>query len=221
MAKVGILLAGCGVYDGSEIHETVISMLALDRAGLQVQCLAPSMKQMHVMDHLRGEEQEQERNVLVESARIARGEVLSLADAKVADFDALVIPGGFGVAKNLCDFATKGAECSVNPQVESFVLGMVKAGKPIAALCIAPALVARILGGAGKKVKVTIGNDADVSAKINAMGAEHVECEVGDCIVDQEFNVLSTPAYMRASCISEAAAGIEKTISTLADKLKK
>src|SRR5690554_299412 len=204
MAKVGILLAGCGVYDGSEIHETVISMLALDRAGLQVQCLAPSMKQMHVMDHLRGEEQEQERNVLVESARIARGEVLSLADAKVADFDALVIPGGFGVAKNLCDFATKGAECSVNPQVESFVLGMVEAGKPIAALCIAPALVARILGGAGKKVKVTIGNDADVAAKINAMGAEHVECEVGDCMVDQEFNVLSTPAYMRASCISEA-----------------
>lgn len=221
MAKVGILLAGCGVYDGSEIHETVISMLALDRAGLQVQCLAPSMKQMHVMDHLRGEEQEEERNVLVESARIARGEVLSLADAKVADFDALVIPGGFGVAKNLCDFATKGAECSVNPQVESFVLGMVEAGKPIAALCIAPALVARILGGAGKKVKVTIGNDADVAAKINAMGAEHVECEVGDCMVDQEFNVLSTPAYMRASCISEAAAGIEKTISTLADKLKK
>lgn len=221
MAKVGILLAGCGVYDGSEIHETVISMLALDRAGLQVQCLAPSMKQMHVMDHLRGEEQEEERNVLVESARIARGEVLSLADAKVVDFDALVIPGGFGVAKNLCDFATKGAECSVNPQVESFVLGMVEAGKPIAALCIAPALVARILGGAGKKVKVTIGNDADVAAKINAMGAEHVECEVGDCMVDQEFNVLSTPAYMRASCISEAAAGIEKTISTLADKLKK
>ncbi len=221
MAKVGILLAGCGVYDGSEIHETVISMLALDRTGLQVQCLAPSMKQMHVMDHLRGEEQEEERNVLVESARIARGEVLSLADAKVADFDALVIPGGFGVAKNLCDFATKGAECSVNPQVESFVLGMVEAGKPIAALCIAPALVARILGGAGKKVKVTIGNDADVAAKINAMGAEHVECEVGDCMVDQEFNVLSTPAYMRASCISEAAAGIEKTISTLADKLKK
>lgn len=221
MAKVGVLLAGCGVYDGSEIGEVVISLLALERAGLEVQCIAPDMKQMHVMDHLRGEEQDQERNVMVEAARITRGNILDLAEAKVADFDALVIPGGFGVAKNLCDFAIKGPDCTANPQVEKLILGMVDAGKPIAALCIAPALMARVLGGAGKKVKLTIGNDADVSAGINAMGAEHVECAVDDCVVDQDFNVISTPAFMRASCISEAAAGIEKTISTLAEKLKK
>ncbi len=220
MAKVGLLLAGCGVYDGSEIHEAVISMLALDRAGMQVQCIAPSMSQMHVMDHLRGEEQVEKRNVMVESARIARGNVLNLADADVADFDALVIPGGFGVAKNLCDFAVKGTDCSVNPEVEKFILSMVEAGKPIAALCIAPALVARVLGSAGKKVKLTIGNDADTAAAINAMGAEHIECSVGDCVVDKKFNVVSTPAYMLAASIVQAAAGIEATITTLKGMLK-
>lgn len=220
MAKVGVLLAGCGVYDGTEVNEAVISLLALDRAGVQVQAIAPNMKQMHVMDHLRGEEQEQERNVMVEAARITRGDVLDLAEVGVADFDALLIPGGFGVAKNLCDFAVKGADCSVNPAVEKLILGMVDAGKPVAALCIAPALMARVLGGAGKKVKLTIGNDADVSAAINAMGAEHVECAVDDCIVDQDFKVLSTPAFMAASCVSEAAAGIEKTITTLTEMLK-
>jgi enhancing lycopene biosynthesis protein 2 len=220
MAKVGVLLAGCGVYDGSEIHEATISLLALERAGIQAQAIAPNMKQMHVMDHLRGEEQDQERNVMVEAARITRGNVLDLSEVGVADFDALVIPGGFGVAKNLCDFAVKGPDCSVNPMVEKLILGMVDAGKPIAALCIAPALMARVLGGAGKKVKVTIGNDADVSAAINAMGAEHVECAVDNCIVDDGYNVITTPAYMAASCISEAASGIEKTIATLAEKLK-
>ncbi|MFW6387168.1 MAG: isoprenoid biosynthesis glyoxalase ElbB, partial [Thermodesulfobacteriota bacterium] len=145
MAKVGVLLAGCGVYDGTEVNEAVISLLALDRAGVQVQAIAPNMKQMHVMDHLRGEEQEQERNVMVEAARITRGDVLDLAEVGVADFDALLIPGGFGVAKNLCDFAVKGADCSVNPAVEKLILGMVDAGKPVAALCIAPALMARVL----------------------------------------------------------------------------
>jgi len=220
MAKVGVLLAGCGVYDGSEVNEAVISLLALERAGMEVQCVAPDMKQMHVMDHLRGEEQEQERNVLVEAARITRGNVVNLADVGVGDFDALVIPGGFGVAKNLCDFAVKGADCSVNPTVEKLVLGMVDAGKPIAALCIAPAMMARVLGGAGKKVKLTIGNDADVSAAINTMGAEHVECAVDDCVVDNDFKVITTPAFMAASCVSEAASGIEKTILTLADMLK-
>jgi enhancing lycopene biosynthesis protein 2 len=220
MAKVGVILAGCGVYDGSELGETIVSLLELERAGIDYQCVAPDMKQMHVMDHLRGEEQDQERNVLVEAARITRGNVLDIAGVSADDFDALVIPGGFGVAKNLCDFAVKGPDCSANPTVEKLILGMVDAGKPIVALCIAPALMARVLGGAGKKVKLTIGNDADVSAAINTMGAEHVECAVDDCVVDSEFKVISTPAFMAASCVSEAASGIEKTISTLASMLK-
>lgn len=220
MAKVGVVLAGCGVYDGSEVGETVVTLLALERAGIEYQCVAPNMKQMHVMDHLRGEEQDQERNVLVEAARITRGNVIDIAEISADDFDGLVIPGGFGVAKNLCDFAVKGADCSVNPTVEKLILSMVDAGKPVAVLCIAPALMARVMGAAGKKVKLTIGNDADVSAAINTMGAEHVECPVDDCIVDQDFKVISTPAFMAASCVSEAAAGIEKTISTLADMLK-
>lgn len=220
MAKVGVLLAGCGVYDGTEVNEAVISLLALDRAGLEVQCIAPSVKQMHVMDHVRGEEQEDERNVLVESARIARGNVIDVTEVGAADFDALLIPGGFGAAKNLCDFAVNGPDCSVNPAVEKLVLAMVDAGKPVAALCIAPALVARILGGAGKKVKLTIGNDAGTAEAINAMGAEHVDCAVDDCVIDSAFKVLSTPAYMLAGSISQAAAGIEKTIEALADMLK-
>jgi len=220
MAKVGVILAGCGVYDGSELGETIVTLLELERAGIDYQCVAPNMKQMHVMDHLRGEEQEEERNVLVEAARITRGNVVDIAEFSSDDFDALVIPGGFGVAKNLCDFAVKGADCSVNPNVEKMVLGMVDGGKPIAALCIAPAMMARILGGSGKKVKLTIGNDADVSAAINTMGAEHVECAVDDCVVDSDFKVITTPAFMAASCVSEAASGIEKTISTLAGMLK-
>lgn len=220
MAKVGVILAGCGVYDGSELGETIVTLLSLERAGIDYQCVAPDMKQMHVMDHLRGEEQDEERNVLVEAARITRGNVLDIAGVSADDFDALVIPGGFGVAKNLCDFAVKGADCTVNPTVEKLVLGMVNAGKPVAALCIAPAMMARILGGAGKKVKLTIGNDADVSAAINAMGAEHVECAVDDCVVDNDFKVITTPAFMAASCVSEAASGIEKTIAKLADMLK-
>ncbi|MCA1796249.1 MAG: isoprenoid biosynthesis glyoxalase ElbB, partial [Geobacteraceae bacterium] len=117
MAKVGVILAGCGVYDGSELGETIVTLLELERAGIDYQCVAPNMKQMHVMDHLRGEEQEEERNVLVEAARITRGNVVDIAEFSSDDFDALVIPGGFGVAKNLCDFAVKGADCSVNPNV--------------------------------------------------------------------------------------------------------
>ena len=216
MAKIGVVLAGCGVFDGSEIHEAVITLLALDRAGAEVICIAPTQEQMHVVNHASGTVVENEqRNILVESARIARGNVKDIATLTAADIDALVFPGGFGAAKNLCDFAVKGADCTVNEEVARLVNEVVDAGKPLAAICIAPALIARILGASGKAPQLTIGNDKDTAAAIEAMGGKHVECAVDDCVIDAKLKLVSTPAYMLAGSISAAAAGIEKTITEL------
>ncbi|GAB4350149.1 MAG: isoprenoid biosynthesis glyoxalase ElbB [Gammaproteobacteria bacterium] len=209
MTRVAVVLSGCGVYDGSEIHEAVLTLLALDRAGAEYQCLAPNIEQMHVVNHLTGEVAEGEtRNVLVESARIARGNIKDLAKARAEDFDALIFPGGFGAAKNLCDFAVKGAECTVQPDVERFAKAMAQDGKPVGYVCIAPAMVPRIYGEA----KVTIGTDADTAKAIESMGGVHVECPVREFVVDEENKVVSTPAYMLAERISDAAEGIEKLV---------
>ncbi|MBN2644983.1 MAG: isoprenoid biosynthesis glyoxalase ElbB [Desulfuromonadaceae bacterium] len=216
MAKVGVVLAGCGVYDGSEIHEAVISLLALDRAGAEICCVAPNGPQMHVVNHLTGEVSEGEsRNILVEAARIARGKIADLVGVSAADFDAIVIPGGFGAAKNLCDFAVKGPDCCVHPEVARLIREMVVAGKPVGAICIAPALLAAILGEDQKSPEVTIGTDSGTAAALTAMGAKHVNCAVDDCVVDRRLKLVTTPAYMLAGSIAEAAQGIEKAIKTL------
>src|SRR5512133_2943461 len=158
MKKIGVILSGCGVNDGSEIHEAVITLLAIDRAGAEAICMAPDIEQMQVVNHLTGTPVAGEkRNVLVESARIARGKIRNLKEVKGNEIDALILPGGFGAAKNLCDFALKGAACAVNPEVERLLREVHQAGKPIGALCIAPALVARILGK--EQPTVTIGTD--------------------------------------------------------------
>jgi enhancing lycopene biosynthesis protein 2 len=216
MAKVGVVLSGCGVFDGSEINETVLTLLALDRAGAEVICMAPNMEQLHVVNHLSGEiATDESRNVLVESARIARGNIKDMSAVQVGDFDALVIPGGFGAAKNLCDFATKGVDCVVHSEVKRLVLATVNAGKPLAAICIAPALIAKVIGAEHKGVQLTIGSDSATAEAMENMGAKHVECTVDDYVFDKQLKILSTPAYMLAGSISEAAAGIEKTISAL------
>lgn len=217
MAKVGVVLSGCGVYDGAEIHESVATILALDRAGAEVVYMAPDVNQMHVIDHTRGAPIEGEtRNVRVEAGRIARGDVKNIADVEANDIDALVFPGGFGAAKNLCDFAVKGADCTVQADVKKLVLDMHEAKKPVGFLCISPAMAAKIYGEAGiKGVKLTIGKDKETADAIRAMGAEHVDCEVGDCVVDTDHKVVSTPAYMLAQRISEAADGIEKTVAKI------
>jgi enhancing lycopene biosynthesis protein 2 len=220
MAKVGVVLSGCGVFDGSEIHEAVITLLALDRAGAEIICMAPDAPQLHVVNHLTGEVAEGEsRNILVESARIARGEIKDMATVTAADIDALVLPGGFGAAKNLCDFAINGPECQVNPEVSRLVNDVVAAQKPLAAICIAPALIARILSQAGKAPQVTIGTDPGTAEAINAMGAVHVNKAVEEFVVDENLNILTTPAYMLAGSIKEAAAGIEATIQDLMTRL--
>jgi len=214
--KIGVVLSGCGVYDGSEIHEAVITLLAIDRAGAEAVCMAPDMEQMHVVNHLTGEVAGGEkRNVLVESARIARGKIRNLKEVKAGDIDALIFPGGFGAAKNLCDFAVKGAECSAHPEVARLVREVVQAKKPLAAICIAPALVSRVLGNEKLAHRLTIGTDAGTAQSLEKMGSLHVACPVSEFVVDRENKIVSTPAYMLAGRISEAAEGIEKTVKAL------
>lgn len=207
--KVAVILSGCGVYDGAEIYESVITLLRLDQRGAQVQCFAPNIAQLHVVNHLTGEEMPESRNVLVESARIARGDVKDLREADVEDFDALIVPGGFGAAKNLSNFAIEGAGCTVQPQVLALAEAFAEAGKPVGLICISPALAAKIYGPG---VTCTIGNDADTAAAMNKMGATHEDCAVTDIIEDKARKLVTTPAYMLAQTISEAASGINKLV---------
>ena len=215
MKTIGVVLSGCGVFDGAEIHESVITLLALDRSGAKAVCFAPNTEQMHVVDHLSGEATAENRNVLVESARIARGEISDLATAKAEELDGLIIPGGFGAAKNLCDFAVAGSEAKPHPEVARIVVEMMRASKPVAAVCIAPALIAAICRDAGIECSVTIGADADTAGAIEAMGANHAECPVSEFRVDEANKLITSPAYMLAGSISEAAEGIERTVEEL------
>lgn len=207
--KIAVILSGCGVYDGAEVHESVITLLRLDQRGAQVQCFAPNISQLHVINHLTGEEMPESRNVLVESARIARGNIKDIREATVEDFDALIVPGGFGAAKNLSNFAIEGAGCTVQPDVLALTEAFAEAGKPVGLICISPALAAKIYGPG---VTCTIGNDADTAAAMNKMGATHAECAVTDIVEDKARKLVSTPAYMLAQSISEAASGINKLV---------
>jgi enhancing lycopene biosynthesis protein 2 len=212
--RVGVILSGCGVYDGAEIHESVITLLALDRQGAQTVICAPNQPQMHVINHLTGDEVEGEtRNVLTESARIARGAIRDIAEVQASELDALIIPGGFGAAKNLCSFAVKAADCEVNDEVARLIREVHGQGKPVAAVCIAPAVLAKVLGEEGPEL--TIGNHADTAGALESMGAKHTTCPVTETVVDKEKKLITTPAYMLAGRISEAATGIEKTVTEL------
>lgn len=212
MAKtIGVLLSGCGVYDGAEIHEAVLTLLALDRAGADIVCMAPDVAQMHVINHLTGEESGETRNVLVESARIARGAIRNLKDVSAAELDGLIIPGGFGAAKNLSDFAVKGAQAEVNPEVKRIISEMSAAGKPVGAICIAPATLTRAI--ADRHPEVTIGNDVGTAAAIESMGGRHRACTVDTIHVDEANRIVTTPAYMLGPSIKDVAVGIEKLVT--------
>ena len=212
MSKIGIVLSGCGVNDGSEIHEAVITMLELDKAGADMLLMAPNIDQLHVINHATGEEMDDSRNVLVESARISRGDIEDIAVVTSENVDALIFPGGFGVAKNLSDYAMAGVECSVNPDVLRLSREVHNEGKPIGAICIAPAILATILSG---ETELTVGFDEQTALDIDAMGAKHVLCPVDQIVVDKEKKVVSTPAYMEAKSIKEAALGIEKLVAEI------
>ncbi|MCK5797840.1 MAG: isoprenoid biosynthesis glyoxalase ElbB [Deltaproteobacteria bacterium] len=207
--KIAIVLSGCGVYDGAEIHESVLTMLAVDRAGATYQCFAPDMPQLHVINHLTGEPVDGEtRNVLIEAARIARGAIKPLTEYDPADYDALIFPGGFGAAKNLCTFAVAGPDCDVEADVERAILQTRDAGKPIGALCISPALMTKVLGD----VQVTIGSDADTAAAIETMGGTHLQTTHGEVIFDEKHRLVTTPCYMLEATISQIATGAEAVV---------
>lgn len=214
MPKVGVVLSGCGVYDGAEIHESVITMLALDRAGAEKIMMAPDIDQLHVINHLNGEEMDGDgRNVLVESARIARGDIKSISEVTDSELDALIFPGGFGVAKNLSDYAMVGANCTVNSEVAQLTRAVHKAGKPIGVMCIAPTMMAKILNLDSISADLTIGSDEKTASDIQSMGSNHIVCPVQGVIVDKDKKIVSTPAYMEAKNMAEAADGIEKLVA--------
>jgi enhancing lycopene biosynthesis protein 2 len=213
MARVGVVLSGCGVFDGAEIHESALTLFFLDRAGAQIICMAPDVDQMDVINHMKGEAAGEKRNVLVESSRIARGDIKDIKDVKAADLDALVFPGGFGAAKNLCSFAVKGADCTVNADVRRLVKEMHSSKKPIGFICIAPVIAAKVLGSF--KPQLTIGNDKDTAEAIEKMGGKHVVSTVDNIVVDQTNKIVTTPAYMLGPTISKVALGIEKLIKEI------
>ena len=210
MAKVGVLLSGCGFLDGAEIHESVLTLLALDRAGAEIICMAPDMDQYHVINHLTQEVTEEKRNVLVESARIARGEIKNIKEITASDLDALILPGGFGAAKNLSDFAIKGTDATVEPEVQRLLKEMVAANKPVGAICIAPATLTKALSD--KNPEVTIGSDEGTAAAIETMGGRHKACTVDLIHSDEKNKIVSTPAYMLGPSIRHVAEGIQKLV---------
>jgi enhancing lycopene biosynthesis protein 2 len=214
--KVAVILSGCGVSDGSEIHEAVLAMLALDRAGAEIVCFAPDREQRDVINHLTGEPMSDTRNVLVESARIARGHVKDVATARAGDLDAALLPGGFGAAKNLSTFASDGADCDVDPGVARLLRELHAQGKPIAALCIAPVVLSQIFGPT-LHPDVTIGHDATTAKQIAVMGARHVEAGVTDVVVDRRNGIVTTPCYMLPARIGEIATGAERAVAALLD----
>ncbi|MBE8596966.1 isoprenoid biosynthesis glyoxalase ElbB [Xenorhabdus sp. BG5] len=217
MKSVAIILSGCGVYDGSEIHESVLTMLSLSRLGAEVSFFSPDEVQRHVINHLNGEEKQESRDIMEESARITRGNIQPLSKVNIDELDALIIPGGFGAAKNLCNFAFKGSDCEINKELLSVVQNMHRQGKPMGFICIAPVMVPKILG---KPIKVTIGNDPETAAQIVRMGGVHVECPVDGIVVDFENKIVTTPAYMLAESLAQAEKGIDKLVRKILEMIE-
>ena len=217
MIKVAVILSGCGVFDGSEIHESVLTLLALDRRNADAVLFAPNIPQYHVINHLTGEAAGETRNTLVESARIARGKITDLSLLNLDAVDALVFPGGFGAAKTLSDFAFKGADCQVQPAVSALIAAGLRQKKPMAFLCIAPVILARVAAGLDLSPTLTIGSDDQTAQQLERIGARHRNCPASDCVLDKEHRVVTTPAYMLGQRISEVAEGIDRAIATLLD----
>ena len=207
--RIGLLLSGCGQLDGSEIHETIVTMLALDREGVEIVFMAPDTK-LNVINHFEKKSVKEQRNVMVEASRLSRGKMKDIKDIKISDIDAIILPGGAGAIKNLSDFADKGANAVINPDVQRLILEMNENNKTIGAICISPAVVAKILSP--KKIQVTIGNDLATKSVIESMGCQHIDCTVDDIVVDQANKIVTTPAYMLGPGIKEIAVGIEKLV---------
>ena len=216
MTKVGVLLSGCGVQDGSEVYEAVLTILAIEKAGGQVVAIAPDVEQAEVINHYTGEETRGEtRSVLAESARIVRGKITSIKEVSAHDIDALILPGGFGAAKNLCNYATRGVDATVNPDVGRLILEINGLEKPIGAICIAPVVVALALRNRenAPKPRLTIGEDGNTAEHLLQFGSEHVVTGLEEIAVDEANHIVSTAAFMLASSAFEAEPGITKLVN--------
>lgn len=213
--KIAVVLSGCGVFDGAEIHEATLSMLAIVRLGGLYELFAPDVEQHHVVNHLTGQEMDETRNVLVESARIARGKIRNLKELKPDEFDGLLFPGGFGAAKNLSGWAFDGANGSVLPEVENAITGMAGNNKPIGALCISPVILAKVLG----TVKLTIGDDEGTAKAIESLGATHVHTTHGEVVVDSDHKVATTPCYMLDASIEQIADGANNVVKAMMEMM--
>jgi len=214
--KFAIILSGCGVYDGAEIHESTMAMLAIVRNGGQYDIFAPDVRQHHVINHLNGEEMDEKRNVLIESARIARGNIKPLNEYRAGEYDALIMPGGFGVAKNLCTYAFEGSDFTVDKVVEEALKSTHKAGKPIGALCISPVLLAGVFDG----IDVTIGKDSGTASDIEKLGAIHIETGPGEIVIDNKNRIVTNPCYMLDSTIAEIYDGAENVVRAIIEMVK-
>jgi enhancing lycopene biosynthesis protein 2 len=216
--KIGVLLSGCGVMDGSEIHEATLTLFFLDKQGAEIVCMAPNKDQADVMNHAAGAPAQEKRNALVEAARIARGKILDVKTVKAADLDGIIIPGGSGAAKNLCTFAKDGSNCRVDENVAQLLWDLHRSRKPIGALCIAPALIARVFG-ADISPELTIGTDDGTAAALEKMGARHKKALADEIVVDGKNKIVTTPCYMLAQSIKEVGAGVEKLVAQIMEMI--
>ena len=215
--SIAVILAGCGNKDGAEIHESTLTLWAIHRHGADYQCYAPDKKQHHVLNHITNEEMAEERNVLIEAARIARGDIKSLAQFDAQAHDVLILPGGFGAAKNLCTYAFDGPECTVDESVAAAVQAMYMAKKPIGALCIAPVILARLLSN----VMVTIGSDVQTAGDITRMGARHQNTTHGEIAADTANRIVTTPCYMLDARVDQIGEGAERLVIALLEMVGK
>ena len=211
MKKFAVVLSGNGVFDGAEIHEATLTLWAIKKNAATYEVFAPDIPQYHVINHITGEEMNEARNVLVESARITRGKIQDLRNFRVADFDALIFPGGFGAAKNLSNFAFKGASCEVNTDVAKAVKGMHDLKKPIGALCISPVILAKVLGN----IEITIGQDTGTADAVEKLGARHINAGHGEVVCDNENKIFTTPCYMLDADIVQIANGAENIVKSM------
>jgi enhancing lycopene biosynthesis protein 2 len=209
--KIAVVLSGCGVFDGSEIHEATLTLLAISKLGGEYSIFAPNIEQYHVINHLTGTVMNEKRNVLIESARIARGKIQPLSLYKATAFDGLIFPGGFGAAKNLSTYAAEGEKMNVNPDVERAINETAKQSKPIGAFCIAPVLISKVLGN----VILTIGKDLDTANQLEKLGSTHVTTGHGEIAIDSKNKIVTTPCYMIDSTIAEIYDGIENAVRAL------
>lgn len=218
MYKIGVLLSGSGVMDGSEIHEAVITLLAIDKEKCQSICIAPDKEQSQVINHLTNKPQDEKRNILVESARIARGNIKEIKDINPKELDAVIMPGGFGAALNLSSFAEDGSNATVLPEVEDFLTKMHRLKKPIGAICIAPNILAKVFGK--ENIEITIGNDTSTAQKLEQMGAKHINKKADEILIDSKNLIVSTPAYMLAKGPAEIEIGITKLVKSIIEMIK-